>query len=231
LIYLQSQNIKVLFGGLMKLLKTFFLMIFSFWSTVYGGCFDQDKTLVNELSASNVRLVVLNNFESTNNVLDIVTSSLSPAYALTSDGLNGLQASIPDLASQNISFIYASPAFRTQQSTNILGTAFNLTPNQLIIDSRLGTQAFGVDEGMDYNAYKASYASEIDMLEGVPPEGESGCSVYERTRQFLYSLTSQQNKTVLIITQTFNYCHISNILTGSYGPLPSSGTYTVYTFE
>ncbi len=224
----------------MKSLKFFLFLLVSFSSMIYGNgdgdengdhFFAQDSKLVNTLSKNQLRLVVLCNFQSSNNVADIVTSTISPGYALTTEGLTQLQEAIPVLSQQNISRIYTSPAFRTQETISLLGATLNLQPNELIVDSRLATQNFGTADGENYNVYKASYSSEEDMLEGKPSQGESGHSVYSRTDDFLQSLSYLQNQTVLIVTHAFNYCHVSKALTGKYGAIPMPGTYHIYDFN
>lgn len=216
----------------MKHLKLSFLLFISIFcfSMANAACFDQNASLVNKFAANNVRLIVLCNFQGTNNVLNIVTASRSPGYALTNDGLATLQDKLPILASLNISMIYTAPAYRAQQTTNLLGTAFNLTPAQLIPESRLGMQNFGDWEGQNYNVYKANYVSQEDMLQNTPRNGESGCAVFTRTENFLNTLTDKQNQTILIITHAFNFCHISKCLTGKFGNVPAPGKFKVYDF-
>jgi broad specificity phosphatase PhoE len=198
-------------------------------SLVYADCFEKDDGLVAGLKSKNLRLVVLCNFQGLNNQLDIVTSNPTPGYALTNQGVGKLQQVKPHLAALNITTIYTPSAFRCQQSTYYLGSAFALPPSALVVDFRLRMQNFGMAEGEDYDIYKSHFLSFEDMLMGTPPDGEDGCSVYNRTRSFLNSLLeNHQNETILIITHAFNYCHISNLLTGSFEEVPSPGKYKIY---
>ena len=215
----------------MKNLKFFFCLFISMASVIYGACFDKDTTLIESLAASNIRLVVLCNYQGTNNLLNIVTSSRSPGYNLTEVGLAQLQNTIPTFAAENVSYIFTAPAYRALQSTNLIGNALGLPINHMALDSRLGMQNFGSQEGQNFNAYKLSFGTTPNMLKGTPTGGESGCDVYTRTDAFLNSLLVYPNETILIITHAFNYCHISNILTGSFGSVPATGTYRVYDFN
>lgn len=192
--------------------------------------FEKNQQLIQALRQNNVRVIALCNFQGTNNVLDIVTSNRTPGYELTSLGLAKLQDSIPILVPQNITFIYTAPAFRAQQSTNLLGKALSLTPFQLALDARLGMQNFGTAEGMNYTLYKELYTSEADMLENTPPGGESGQSVFNRAQSILQDISSLKNETVLVITHAFNFCHIAKCLTGKFGNVPTPGTCVTYDF-
>jgi len=174
---------------------------------------------------------VLCNFQGTNNVLDIVTSSRSPSYELTAYGLAKFQDTIPLLQSQNITHIYTAPAFRAQQTTNLLGKALSLQPDQLSLEPRLGMQNFGSAEGIDYDIYKQNFISQQDMFENTPPDGEAGQAVFDRTEAFLTSLKDKENETVMIITHAFNFCHISKCLSGKYGNFPQAGTVVIYDFS
>lgn len=214
----------------MKIIGLFVLCI-SMFSTLLAKDFEKNVELVETLKKNNVRLVVLCNFQGTNNVLDIVTSSRSPGYDLTNYGLATLEDTAPIFAGLNIDHIYTAPAFRAQQSTNLLGKKLGLVPNQLSIDARLGMQNFGSGEGEDYDVYKTRFTSQQDMFEDTPENGEPGISVFTRAEAFLMSLNTLQNQTVLIITHAFNYCHISKCLTGKYGMIPAPGTYIIYDFS
>lgn len=223
---------KVTKGGLVKNFFHFFLVaLVSLCSTVCADDFEKNTKLVETFQKNNLRLIVLCNFEGKNNVLDIVTASRSPGYDLTNYGLALLSDTIPLLADENITHIYTAPAFRAQQSTNLLGTAFKLSPNQLIPDARLGMQNFGKADGEDFDVYKKRFTSFQDMLESTPPGGESGLKVFKRGEDFLMSLKNLSNQTVLIITHAFNFCHLSKCLTDKYKKIPSPGTYAIYDFN
>ena len=205
--------------------------VFTFMcSLVHADCFDKDTALVNKLRAKNIKIIVLYNFESTNNVLNIVAANRSPYYCLTANGLANIQKDIPLFLVQNISRICTAPSFRTQQTTNLLGAAFNLHALNLVVDPRLGMQNFGDFEGTNYNVYKESFGSEEDMLQGTPPNGESGCAVFQRTDDFLNSLLVYKNQTILIVSHAFNYCHICKVLTGEFPPIPTPGKFHIYDF-
>lgn len=193
--------------------------------------FDKNEELVETLKNNHIRLVVLSNFQGSNNLLDIVTASASPGYELTNLGLAQLQDTVPALLPYSISKIYAATAFRTLQTTNLLGKALQLQPDQMIPDKRLDMQNFGSADGEDYDVYKLRFTSQKDMFENTPENGESGVSVFTRTEDFLSGLTTYNDQTILIVTNAFNYCHISKCLTGKYGNLPKTGTFTVYDFS
>lgn len=213
-----------------KILGIFFALCISLFSTIQAD-FKMNSDLINKLKKNNVRLVVLCNFEGTNNVLNIVTSTRSPGHELTSAGLAALNDTIPLLETQHITAICTAPAFRAQQSANLLGKAFGLTVNKIIPDNRLGMQNFGTAEGDDYDAYKTLFTSLEDMLENTPPGGESGRSVFNRAQAFLEDVAKFQNQTILVITHAFNYCHISKCLTGQFNQVPAPGIYFIYDFN
>lgn len=211
-------------------MKLFLLLCLTINSMIYGDCFEKNDELIETFRTNDLKIIVLYNFESTHNVLNIVTSSRSPGYCLTARGKEDLENSIPVLLPEKISTIYSALAFRAQQSTNLLGSALLLPNAALKVDARLGVQNIGDYDGMDYNLYKIRFGTVVDMLEGTPPNGESGCSLYKRTTDFLKSLANLQNETVLIVTHSFNFAHISKILTGQYETLPSPGDFRVYDF-
>jgi len=204
-------------------------LFISLSSNVFSD-FGQNTQLIDLFKENNLRLIVMCNFQGTNNVLDIVTSSRSPGYELTNIGLAKLQDAVASLQTENINHIYAAPAYRTQQSANLLGKAFLLHVDQLSIDGRLGMQNFGSAEGEDFDVYKQNFTSMQNMLESTPPNGEPGISVFNRTQDFLASLQNLENQTVLIITHAFNYCHFSKCITGKYNQLPAPGQWIVYDF-
>jgi broad specificity phosphatase PhoE len=201
------------------------------YATGQAVVFERDIELVSAFKANNLKIIVLCNFQGSNNVQDIVTASRSPGYELTNLGISMLQDTLPGLRKEHISHIYTAPSFRAQQATNLLGKGLNLLPNQLSVDSRLGMQNFGSADGEDYDDYKARFAGLEDMLENTPPNGESGYSVFTRTDDFLNSLSSLENQTVLVVTHAFNFCHITKIITGKYGTVPAPGTYVIYDFH
>lgn len=213
-----------------KNIGTLALLFISLVSTAFGD-FDKNTQLIQSFKENNVRVVVVCTFQGTNNLLDVVTSSRSPGYELTNAGLAKLGDVASILTALNITYIYGAPAFRAQQTTNLLGKAFHLNPSQLSIDARLGMQNFGTGEGEDYDVYKQRFTSKKDMLENTPANGEPGLSVFNRTQDFLGSLQNLNNQTVLIVTHTFNFCHISRVLTGKYGEIPPSGQFVVYDFN
>lgn len=215
----------------MKKCFTILSTLFVFLSSAAFADFEKNTQLVENLKQNNVRIVALCNFEGTNNVLGIVTSSRSPGYELTNLGLAKLNDVTPLLISQNIDTIYSSPAFRVQQSANLLGKAFGFSPDQMILDSRLEMQNFGSAEGLDYDLYKQLFTSEADMLQSTPPNGEPGSNVFARVEAFLETLQYRENQTFLVITHAFNFCHISKCLTGKFGNVPSPGTIVIYDFQ
>lgn len=212
-------------------MKYLLIAILTLYSSAFAGVFEKNEALVEEFKKNNVRLVVLCNFQGTNNVMDIVTSSRSPLYELTKYGIAVLHDSIPRLELERITHIYSTPAFRAQQTANILGKAFSMGPSQISIDSRLGMQIFGAAEGEEYDAYKARFKSQADMLESMPINGEPGSAVFNRLQEFLIGMGGMNDQTILVITHAFNYCHISKCLTGKFGSLPPPGTFKVYDFN
>lgn len=216
-------------GDHMKKLVASVLLLLSAVTGVNG--FEKNQELVDTFNFNNLKIIVLCNFQGSNNVSDIITSSRSPGYELTNAGLSMLQDVIPVLRDQHINYIYTSPVFRAQQTTNLLGKALNMVPDQLLIDGRLGMQNFGSAEGENYDVYKSRFTGLQDMLEDKPPNGEAGTDVHARTEEFLTSLNTLENQTVVVITHAFNFCHISKILTGKYGNVPSPGTYLIYDFN
>lgn len=213
-------------------MKYLIVAILSLYSSAFAVTFEKNEALVEKLKNNHVRLVVLCNFQGTNNVLDIVTSSRSPLYELTHYGLAVLNDTIPLLVGEGITHIYSAPAYRAQQTANILGKAFDMIPSQVTIDSRLGMQFFGDLEEVDYDVYKSYFESDTDMLQSTPTNGEPGTAVFNRLQNFLITLGTLQDQTVLVITHAFNYCHISKCLTGKFGEIPSpAGTFMVYDFS
>lgn len=213
-----------------KIFASLLLFVF-FFSTTHASDFERNLELITTFKENRLRIIVLCNFQGTNNVLDIITSSRSPGYELTSLGLAMIEDLIPIFRPYKVSHIYAAPAFRVQQTTNLLGKALDLVPSQLSLDARLGMQNFGSAEGDDYDDYKARFTGLQDMLENTPPNGEAGITVHNRTEDFLTSLNTLENQTVMVITHAFNVCHISKILTGKYNNIPSPGTYVIYDFK
>lgn len=199
-------------------------------NSLVADCFKKNNDLIKTFRANKLRIITLYTFESTHNVLDIVSSSRSPGYCLTAKGQQDLQNSIPVLGSQDLSAIYTALTFRAQQTANLLGIGLSLPPSALKVDSRLGVQNLGDYDGMDFNVYKSHFGATADLLQGTPPNGESGCSVYNRVLAFLQTLTTLNNQTVLVVSHAFNFCHFSKILTGQFQQLPSPGDFRVYDF-
>ena len=214
-----------------KLTGSLFVLFTVLISALFGGDFEKNDDLVKELKKNHIRLVVLCNFQGTNNLLDIVTSSRSPGFELTDYGLAMLNDAASALASQHIAYIYTSSAYRAQQTASLLGKAFYLTPRQILVSNFLEMQNFGSANGEDYDVYKERFSSTKEMLEATPSNGESGLSVFKRSEYFLKNLTNFNHCTILIVTYAFNYCHISKCLTGKYGVIPSPGTFIIYDFN
>jgi len=201
-------------------------------SMIFADVFQVNKTIINKLRENRVRLVVLFCFESKNNQLNIVTSSLSPGYSLTPCGLTELSDVASTLALLNISHIYTSPCFRAQQSASLLGIEWGLHPAQLTVDFKLRMQSFGDAEEESYPLYQRRFASTEHMLKGNPPNGESGLSVFNRTQDALWSVANlHHNTTILLVTHAFNYCHVAKCLTGQFVPVPTTGKFAVYDFN
>jgi broad specificity phosphatase PhoE len=208
------------------ILLGYLLVNFNLWAD-----FQQNHQIVRKLQKNNVRLIVLCNFESSDQALGIVTSSRSPAYELTERGIHKLEESVPALLTLNISHIYTSLNFSALQTTCLLGKALELRPFQLFPDPRLVVQDLKCLNGMSYSHYKHLFCSKLDMLESVLPGCEAGITVFNRTQNFLIHLTELENQTVLVVCHAFNFCHFSKCLTGDYGPLPLPGTFAIYDFS
>lgn len=196
--------------------------------TVYGG---KDEALIAKLKAQQIRLIICRHPQSVNNGQNIISSSISPGYSLTSRGFQQLAGLVQILLTQGIEVIYTSPLYRTLQTTQYFGELLSLKPEQLIVDERLKCQNFGIYEKMNFNDYRRLYPSRKAMIEAHPPEGEAGLDVLARTSDFLWSIANGNEKTVLIVTHAFNFCHIRMCLKGEYKPLPLSGTYNIYDFS
>ncbi len=194
--------------------------------------FMQDVDLVAKLQENHVRLIVVRQGEAINNAKKIVSSSLSPGYSLTRRGLQQVERMKELFQHEPVSKIFTSPLYRCLQNTQILGASLNLTPDALIVDSRLVIQNFGENERTSYNDYEESFKSKKEMLEAAREGIESGKSVYDRTRDLLWQIANfSENTTIMLITHAFNYCHISKILTGEYGRFPAVAEHIIYDFN
>lgn len=194
--------------------------------------FQMDQDLVNKLRDNKVRLIVMRQAEANNNTKKIVTSERTPGFCLTTKGHMQLYKLAPFFSAQNVSKIFTSPLYRCLQSTQMLGDQLDLPIDNLVVDDRLAIQNFGLYERYHYNIYNGFFSSLTDMLEAELPYMESGVQVFRRTNDFLWHVADNVfDKTILIMTHAFNYCHISKCLTDEYGKLPHPGDYEIYDFS
>lgn len=216
-----------------KFFLMFFLGICCFFSeNVEGILFEKDVPLVNKLKENKVRLIVMRQAEANNNTKKIITSARTPGFCLTSKGHKQINDLLPLYLTKDIIKIFTSPLYRCLQSTQLFGEGLDLPIDNLVVDDRLVIQEFGIYERYSYKVYDAMFPTVPSMLEAELEGMESGASVFERTNSFLWHIaTNVVDKTVLIVTHAFNYCHISKCLTNSYGRLPYPGSYAIYDYS
>jgi broad specificity phosphatase PhoE len=207
-----------------------FIFILGIFSNVYGHLFEFDDELVEKMKLEKKYLIVQRHFESSNNLLDIVTSNPSPGYALTPAGHQQATIEGEELSQIGISAIYTSPIYRCLQSSELLGKILQLAPNQIYVDPLLTIQSFGNFNGVDYDLYKDQFGSFEAMLTGSINGVEPGSEVFERSRQFLWKIASSDQNVILIVTHAFNICHMNMSLKGELGPLIAPGEYLIYDF-
>ncbi len=219
----------------MQTFKTFLLLLLSFFYIATGHAddtlFKMDQDLVIKFKENKVRLIVMRQAEGNNNTKKIITSSRSPGFCLTLKGVTEIGSLVPFFLKQNIFKIFTSPLYRSLQSTQIFGGGLKLPVYNLIVDERLEIQKFGIYERYKYVVYNALFPTVADMLEADLDGMESGADVYKRTQAFLWHIANNvSNKTILVITHAFNFCHISKCLTDDYGNLPYPASYIIYDF-
>lgn len=220
----------------MTKIKLFFalcltLTMFSKAYTTDDTSFQKDADLVNLLTAKKMTLIIVRHGEAISNLDDLTTSSRTPGYYLTQKGIEGIQSTAEELADRGISVIYTSPLYRTLQSAQILGKMLHIPPSKQIVDARLAQQNFGVFEGATYQEYKSYFPSSNLLYAQAAPGGESGKTVFERTRNMLWQIASNNQKNVLIVTHAFNYGYINKCLTDEFGAFPPLSRYCVFDFN
>lgn len=204
-------------------------LLLSCFSMAQASCeFEKDELLVEKIKENQIRIIALRHQESLNNFQDIVTSSRSPGYSLTSAGLEEVRAVSEELKRFAIEILYTSPLYRSLQASEIIGSILAFTPEKMVTQELLAIQKFGSYEGRIFEDYESLFPSFTDMLEGNAPGGEKGIRVFNRTRKALWALVDGPEKNVLIVTHAFNICHIRMCLTGSFGDLPQMGEYVVF---
>jgi broad specificity phosphatase PhoE len=193
--------------------------------------FNMDQNLVNTLKENKIRLIVMRQPEAINNLEKILSSSRSPGFALTLNGIVQSNDLVPFFSTQNIFKIFTSPLYRCLQTTHLLGENLTISALDLVVDDRLLIQQFGIYEGFPYSVYNALFPTLPAMLEAELEGMESGLEVFQRTNALLWDIANNMvDKTVLIVTHAFNFCHISKCLTDAYGKLPYPGVYAIYDF-
>lgn len=217
----------------MQKIKTIFFFLIGLCLTIkaFADDFKKDQDLVDQLKAKHIKLIIVRQGEASNNSEVIISSSTSPGYFLTGNGIQQVIDLENELRSQAITKIFTSPLFRCLQTTQMFGVWFELPHENLIVDDRLVIQGFGNYEGMGYHSYEKLFPSKNAMLESDLNSAESGFSVYQRSLDFLWNIADNyEEETILVVTHAFNCCHIKKCLTGCFGKLPVAATYTVYDY-
>lgn len=210
---------------------SFFLsvMMVSFnYAVVY---LPKDEELVQEFNNKKIRLFIMRNGEAVNNADDLTISWRSPTFHLTEEGKQIVQSKAQELLSFGIQAIYTSPQYRALNTTEIVESILGLPYKKTFVDEKLAQQDFGVFEGSTYQQFKAYFPSSDALYIKGAPEGESGKSVYARTRDLLWKIVASDETQVLIVTHAFNIAYINRLLTGDFGTFPKLGEYFIYDFS
>lgn len=214
-----------------KSIFLFLVFIFSSCSLQAASTPYKDNELIQQLKNKNIRLIVLRHGQSTNSLKNRISSSRSPGVYLTQFGLLQMAEVAGRLRDDSVDVIYCSPLFRTQQAANVMGRILNIPQQLTFADDRLRLQTFGIYEGVTFDEFKSHFNSIEEMYESVVPGGELGIKVFERLRSLLWTIaTSNENKTILLITHAFNCNHINKILTGEYGDVLPAAQFKSYQF-
>ena len=217
----------------MSSLKFILICLFVIFSSINAEIIpQQDLNLLQQFKENQIRLIVMRNAEAINNQHDLMICDDSPGLHLTAVGKFQAIMVAEAFQNENIDRIYVSPLYSSMQTAEYLGELFHIPYHQITVDNRLKQQYFGSYEGRTFQDYKEYFAYNDLMYQDAAPSGESGLEVFERTRDFLWDIAITNNqKTLFIIAQGFNYIQMSKCLTGEYGEFPDSSQYVIYDFS
>ncbi|MEK7604427.1 MAG: class I tRNA ligase family protein [Patescibacteria group bacterium] len=142
---------------------------------------------------------VMRHGESENNLLQIASCDLGPAYGITERGKEQSQVVAEKLSTKHIDHIYASPLRRTRETAEYIAEQLGFDKSSIRYDTRLREFGFGeLNEGpIDaFTLFRTTHAYDEKI-----PGGESYQDVKKRVGEFINEIeATQSGKNVLIVT-------------------------------
>lgn len=200
-------------------------------SSLFSTPSSQEPNILELLTQSNLRIIVMRHGEALHNLKHLMTSTKSPGIYLTEKGIDQVQNSAIQLFQERVDCIYVSPVYRTMQTAQIVGQILQIPYRKILVEEDLREQYFGTFEDHTYHEYEAYFSESGDEFIYAVPGGESGAELFFRTNEFLSRIAkNHQNETILLVTHGYNCCQISKCLTGSYAAVPEKAEYQIYDF-
>lgn len=140
--------------------------------------------------------------------------------ALSDEGRNQVQASVNEIKhlleneahhkyGNKIDKIYASPFTRTQQTAEIIASAYGIDMDKVVVDERLHEVNFGSLEGktrQEYLDYVGVDTDDENLKKELPGGGESIMHVKKRMMDFVAEIDAKhEGENVLVITHFTPY--------------------------
>ncbi len=139
--------------------------------------------------------------ESVSNSKNLLSTRLDESNPLTEKGVTQVKESALKLKSAKIDIIIASPFERTRATAEIVRSTLGLTPEQMILDARLGEIDLSDLNGRTNNEYHDFLQANGGWCIAAPVGGESWSDVKKRVGEFLYEVESKfVGKNILIVS-------------------------------
>ncbi len=144
---------------------------------------------------------VMRHGEADTNVQEILNSDPKAEVHLTEKGKRDVIASAGAFKSEPFDLIVCSPFKRTHESAQIVAQEIGLSPEMVVLDTRLGELDLGPENGITLESWRQKYPVSLDRFHTSPWGGENDTEVKRRMMEALLDIEKKYvGKRVLIIS-------------------------------
>jgi len=146
---------------------------------------------------------VLRHGQAEHNIKNIASDSNNTPSHLTEVGKEQIKKVAKELKDKKINLVFVSPLIRTQETSQILKEALDLSDGQIVTDERLREVQTGFD-GKNIEEYRKFFKVTADKFTKKNGSGETLTDLKKRVGDFIYDIdTRYRNKKIVIISHEY----------------------------
>lgn len=178
---------------------------------VIGGV-DELRTL----QKSRNKFYAIRHGEAESNIKDIISCRIDEVNPLTEKGKNQVKSAAALLAEMDIDIIIASPMQRTRETAEIVCSALNRNPEDVIYDERIREVDLGDLDGHTVTEYRSQFKTTKEKFERKAKGGESLTDMKKRYGDALYEYDNKYiGKNILFVTHEYGVWMLDSVARGA----------------